>query len=84
MKKILTLALAGLAMASCTADYECRCTVTDTWGGNTSTDIYTVQKLGVTQGQVESDYDCVSYEQTYTDSQGDVSLYSQDCTITKK
>jgi len=84
MKKILTLAIAGIALASCTADYECNCTVTDTWGGSTTISTDETTLIGVSQAQAEQDYDCVSYTQTSTASDGTVSVYERDCTITKK
>ncbi|MDX2359436.1 MAG: hypothetical protein QNK23_01425 [Crocinitomicaceae bacterium] len=84
MKKIITLSIAALALASCTADYDCACTYTDVSGGTTTISSNTTTLIGVTQTQAEQDYNCVSYEQSYTDNTGTVSTSTQDCTITKK
>ena len=83
MKKIFLLSLTAVALVSCKADYECNCTVTDTDLGGTTVSTDKTTLIGVTKAQAESDYDCVSYTDTYTSS-GSTSTTKRECTITKK
>lgn len=85
MKKILILALAVVALASCKKDYTCACTETDT-DSSGNTDVYTseVTIKDVSKKIVESASECVSYNSTYVDQSGDSFTTKVDCTITKK
>jgi hypothetical protein len=83
MKKIILLSLSAMALVSCTADYECNCTITQTNSGGTTVSTDKSTLIGVTKAQAESAYDCASYDQT-SSSDGSTSTYSQQCTITKK
>lgn len=85
MKKIILLSLSAMALVSCTADYECNCTITETSGGSTDVSTDKTTLIGVTKAQAESSYDCISYSDTYVNnSTGNTSTYKQECTITKK
>ena len=86
MKKILILALAVVALASCKKDYTCACTETETDVSAGTTDVYTseVTIKDVSKKTVESSSECVSYDETYVDEDGDTYTYTVDCTITKK
>lgn len=83
MKKIFILALGAVTLSACKGNYKCSCTETDTSNGNTTVTTDESTLTDVSKQQAEQDYDCVSYEQTYTDSQGQVSTTKRDCTITK-
>ncbi len=83
MKTIIIASLAILALSSCKKDYTCECTETDTYSGNTNVSISTTQLKDVKKKMVESSSDCVSSESIYTDSDGDVSTSTIDCTIKK-
>jgi hypothetical protein len=86
MKKILILSLAVVALASCKKDYTCACTETDVDVSAGTTDVYTseVTIKDVSKKTVESSSECVSYDETYVDEDGDTYTYTVDCTITKK
>ena len=80
----MILSLSALVLASCTADYQCNCTVTDTYNGSTNVTTQTTTLVGVSKALAESSSDCISMDQTYTNSSGDTEIYKKDCTITKK
>lgn len=84
MKKIFIVAIGALALTACKADYKCSCTITDTSGGSTTVSTDETTLINVTKEQAEHDNNCVSSEDTYTDSQGNVSTTKRDCTITKQ
>lgn len=84
MKKIIIASMAIIALGSCKKDYLCECTSTDTSGGSTNVSTSTTEFKDVKKKYVESSYDCISYDEVYTNSNGDVSTYKTDCTISKK
>ena len=87
MKKVLFVAALGmLTLASCKKDYTCACTETETDVSAGTTDVYTseVTIKDVSKKTVESSSECVSYDETYVDEDGDTYTYTVDCTITKK
>lgn len=84
MKKIIILSLSALVLASCTADYQCTCTITDTYNGSTDVSTSNTTLIGVSKAQAENSNDCVSYDQTSTDNSGNNEIYKRTCTITKK
>lgn len=83
MKKIFILTVSIAALASCTKDYTCECTITETYGGNTDVNTSEVIVKDVSKSTVESASDCVSYDQTYVEYDGEVYTEKVDCTITK-
>lgn len=80
-KNILIAAVAFIALSACKKDYTCECTSTDTYGGNTDVSVQTTTLKEVSKKTVKSSSECVSYTNTYTDSDGDVSTYSTVCVI---
>jgi hypothetical protein len=84
MKKVMLFSLVTLALASCTKYYTCECTNTSAYNGEAD-DPYTTNVVleDVSKRTVSNSLDCVSYEGTSTDSDGDVYTYKTDCTVTK-
>jgi len=80
-KNILIAAVAFIALSACKKDYTCECTSTDTYGGNTDVSVQTNTLKEVSKKTVKSSSECVSFTDTYTDSDGDVSTYSTVCAI---
>ena len=80
-KNILIAAVAFIALSACKKDYTCECTSTNTYGGNTDVSVQTNTLKEVSKKTVKSSSECVSFTDTYTDSDGDVSTYSTVCAI---
>ena len=82
-KNILIAAVAFIALSACKKDYTCECTSTDTYGGNTDVSVQTNTLKEVSKKTVKSSSECISYTDTYTNSNsnGDVSTYSTVCAI---
>ena len=84
MKKLMILGVAALALASCKKDYTCECQNTSLYNGATEyVDMSTVTLEGVSKRTVSNSQDCVSYESTSVDSDGDVYTYNVECTVSK-
>ncbi len=76
MKKIIVVASIGLfSLTACKKDYTCECTTTSTSSLNgepspTSTDVSTVVLKDVSKKTVKNSSECMSYESTYTSTNG--------------
>lgn len=79
MKKTLFLALGLVVLASCTKDYNCDCTETETYMGVVETYKYdyTVEGANKTQAQAACNEATISFEE------GDYSS-EQVCTLSKQ
>ncbi len=84
MKKIMIFSIAVFALASCKKDFTCECTTNSTYNGvadDPTTQSTTLKD--VTQSTVDNASDCVSYESSYTDYDGDKYTQTTECTVTK-
>lgn len=82
-KNILIAAVAFIALSACKKDYTCECTVTSTWGSETTVTVHTKVLKEVSKRTVKNSSDCVSSANTYTNDSGNVSTYNTVCEIKK-
>ena len=84
MDKISLLIFLGIAV-SCNRDFTCECIQTETIDGvPIDTVQITTDVLGVSKRTVKNAAECISYETTIVDENGNVSSKTVDCTISKK
>jgi hypothetical protein len=84
MKKVFYSAMVVLALASCKKDYTCECTTTEIYDG-IADDPYTVTTIvkGVSKADAEASSNCVSYETSAIDEDGETYEEIKDCTLSK-
>lgn len=83
MKKIIFASIAVMALVSCKKDYTCECTETYTSNGTTETSVSSVVIKDVSKKTINNASECVSYEETSTNSNGSIYITKVDCTIEK-